>query len=344
MKRFLFGFTMLALFVIGGLFLAGFAAVAAPVTVAQMLSGDAAAFPPFVGAAGLILNQSNLTDLFRGFKASFNTGFRTPESHWAKVATLVPSTKSEEKYAWLGQYPRIREWIGDRHIKSMEAHDYTVKNKKFESSIAVPRDNIDDDSYGVFSPMFQEMGYAAQTHPEELVFYLLAGGFTELCYDGQYFFDPDHPVGEGTVSNFQAGASTPWFLLDVRRPLKPLIFQRRRDYDLKAMNKMDDEGVFMRDEYRYGVDARVNAGFGFWQQAFGSKAALTAANYEAARVAMSSLKSDEARPLGISPSLLVVPPALEGAAKDILVSDRLANGAANKWRNTAELLVVPWLA
>ena len=53
--------------------------------------------------------------------------------------------------------------------------------------------------------------------------------------------------------------------------IKPVIFQRRRDYDLRRMDMRDDEHVFMRDNYRYGVDARVNAGYGLWQLAYGSK-------------------------------------------------------------------------
>ena len=62
--------------------------------------------------------------------------------------------------------------------------------------------------------------------------------------------------------------------------IKPVIFQRRRDYDLRRMDTRDDEHVFMRDAYRYGVDARVNAGYGLWQLAYGSKQTLNADNYK----------------------------------------------------------------
>ena len=37
----------------------------------------------------------------------------------------------------------------------------------------------------------------------------------------------------------------------------------------------DDEAVFTRKEFRYGVDCRDAAGFGFWQLAFANKRALT---------------------------------------------------------------------
>lgn len=296
---------------------------------------------PLLG--GIIINQANLATLFTAFKVAFNTGFRNAETNWDKVATLVPSTTKEEKYGWLGQFPRLREWVGDRHVKSMAAHDYSIRNKKYEATIGVPRDDLEDDTYGVYTPLMQEMGFAAATHPDELVFALLAAGFTTTCYDGQYFFDTDHPVGDGTVSNMQTGAGNPWFLLDTRRPLKPLIFQRRRDYGLRSMTDLNDEQVFNRDEYRYGVDARANVGFGFWQQAFGSKATLDAANYEAAWAAVTGRKSDEGRPLGIIPNLLVCGPSNRAAAKTVLDKELINGGESNTNYKTVDLMIVPWL-
>ena len=38
-------------------------------------------------------------------------------------------------------------------------------------------------------------------HPDELIFNLLKNGFTSPCFDGQNFFDTDHPViGEDGVT------------------------------------------------------------------------------------------------------------------------------------------------
>ena len=147
-----------------------------------------------------------------------------------------------------------------------------------------------------------------------------------------------------SVSNDGGGAGTGWYLLDCSRMIKPIIFQRRRDYDLRRMDMRDDEHVFMRDQYRYGVDARVNAGYGLWQLAYGSKQALSAANYEAARVAIMGVMGDEDRPMGCMPTHLVVPPALEHEGLELLNAERLANGSTNVYRGTAKLIVSPWLA
>lgn len=329
---------VLALCVLSVLAVSGVAwAVANPVP----LSADSVAL---LGLGGMIVNRENLNTVYTGFKTAFSQAFAGVAPSWGQIATLVPSATKTEDYAWLGQWPKLREWIGDRHIKNLQASGYQLTNKKFESSVGVPRDDIEDDTYGVLTPLFSEMGYAAATHPDELVFELLAAGHTTPCYDGQYFFDTDHPVGDGVVSNNLGGAGTPWYLLDNSRPLKPLIFQRRRDYALKAMTDEKDEAVFMRDEYRYGVDARCNVGFGFWQMAMRSAQALDETSYEAARVALMNMKSDEGRPLGVKPALLIVPPSLESAALKLVQAEANAAGASNIYRNTAQVLVCPWLS
>ncbi len=295
-----------------------------------------------------IITPALLLALNTGFKKSFQDALDTAESQYLRIATTVPSTTSSETYGWLGQFPTFREWVGDRVLKDMAAHGYSIVNRKFESSVTVPRDAIEDDSCGIYMPLFSEMGRAAKVHPDELIFGLIKKGSVELCYDGQPFFDADHPVysevdGTGvavSVSNVTAGAGPAWYLLDVSRALKPLIFQKRRDYNMQAMIRLDDESVFMRDEFRYGVDARVNVGFGFWQMAHKSQATLDADNYAAARCAMLERKADGGRPLAIKPGLLLVPPALEGRARALIEKDK---DAGNEWYKSAEVLVCPWL-
>lgn len=291
----------------------------------------------------MIINQGNLATLFTGFRASFNDGFRNYTPTWSQLATLVPSSTKTEEYGWLGQFPKLREWIGDRHVKAIAQFGYTIKNKDFEGTVGVDRTDIETDQYGVYRPLFAEMGHAAAVHPDELLYALLAAGFSTTCYDGQYFFDTDHPVGSGTVSNDGGGSGSPWFLLDTRRPLKPLIYQRRKRYNLMSMVSPDDESVFMRKEFRYGVDGSGNVGFGFWQQAYGSRQTLDDTAFNTAYAAMMGFKSDEGRPLGIMPKLLVTGPANRAAALSVIKTEKNAAGASNINYQAVDLLIVPFL-
>ncbi|SMF86154.1 Mu-like prophage major head subunit gpT [Tistlia consotensis] len=295
------------------------------------------------------VNAANLRSLFTGFRTVFNQAFDGATPTWDQVAMLVQSTTSEEQYPWLGELPGIKEWVGDRVIENLTTHDFTIKNKEFELTVGIKRPRIKDDRYGVYKPVVAEMGRAARMHPDQLVWPLLNGGFTSKCYDNQFFFDIDHPVldeagAETSVSNMQAGAGPAWFLLDTTRMIKPLIYQEREPYKFVPLQDDTDNNVFMRNEYVYGVDGRSNAGYGLWQLAFGSKDTLDDTNYEAARAAMTGLKGDYGRPLGITPNLLVVGPTNEGAGRRAVVNTKKANGSDNEWAGTAKLLVVPWLA
>lgn len=296
------------------------------------------------------INSTSLRSAYVGFNAAFQAGIAEAAAMYGRIATTVPSTTRSQEYGWLGRFPGFREWIGDRVVNGLAKHGYTLTNKTYENTIGVDRDDFNDDNLGIYTPMFRDFGQTAVTFPDTLVWSLLKQGFSQKCYDGQYFFDTDHPVlnaaGENvSVANTDGGAGTPWFLVDDSRALKPLIFQERKKFtDLVRMDKEDDEAVFTKKEFRYGLDGRCAVGFGFWQTAWGSKQTLDATHYEAARVALTSMKGDYGRPLAIKPKLLIVPPTLEGAALEIVGNPLTSNGGTNKWFKTAEVLVVPWLA
>lgn len=296
----------------------------------------------------MIINNANLNAIRVGFKTSFQNGLKQTTSQYGRVATTVPSSSREEKFGWLGKVPNVREWLGPRAVQNLSEHDYSIANKDYELTIGVDRNDIKDDNLGVYAPLFEEMGMSVAAHPDMLVFDLLKAGFSTPCYDGQYFFDTDHPVLDEdgnvvSVANTDGGAGTPWFLMDVSRPLKPLIFQQREAFQFVSKDQPNDDNVFNNKEFVYGADGRSNVGFGFWQFAWGSKQTLDAAHYATARAALSGMKGDHGRPLGLKPNLLVVPPALESAARKILNSEFAAGGETNEWKGTAELLVVPWL-
>lgn len=297
----------------------------------------------------MLINSANLQTLFLGFRANFQNGLGQHEAQWGRIATEVMSTTAAEEYGWLGQVPSLRKWVGDRVIQNLAAHQYTIRNEKFELTIGISRDKIEDDNIGMFAPLYQEMGRSTAAHPDQLCWGLLKDGWNALCYDGQPFFDTDHPVldadgKEVSVANTDGGSGPGWYLIDDKRALKPIIYQNRRQFDFVMMNDKKNENVFMRDEYVYGVDGRNNVGFGFWQFAWGSKQTLNAANYEVARAALTGMKGDHGRPLGLMPKLLVVPPSLEGAGRRLLQSQLVNGGETNEWAGSAELLVVPWLA
>lgn len=296
----------------------------------------------------MLVNAQNLDLAFKGFQTVYRESYDKAPTFADKVAMTIPSSSRDETYGWIGQFPNLREWIGPRHVQNLSASAFTIVNRKFESTVKVGRDSISDDKLGLFKPMFAEMGLSARQHPDQMIFELLASGFASACYDGQNFFDSDHPVVDKTgatvsVSNSGGGSGTPWFLLDTSRSVRPIIWQVREGYEFQSMDRPGDPNVFLEDEYIYGIRARVNAGFGLWQLAYGSQQTLDATNYAAARAAMRGFTSDGGRPLGTMPTLLIVPPSLEAKALALLNTETKDGGESNVWKQTAELIVTPFL-
>ncbi len=301
-----------------------------------------------------IVTAAILAALNTGVKKNFQDGYAgmRAAAFWDQVATLVPSTTASNTYGWLADFPALREWVGDRVVKDMKEHGYAITNRLFEATVGVQRTQIEDDQYGHYSPIARSMGQEAAQHPDRLVQAVISAGHSSLCYDGQYFFDTDHPVyanhdGSGavtTVSNVTAGAGPAWYLLDCSKVLKPFIFQERTKPELEM--KFDpsvSDTVFKSDRYEWGIRYRCNAGYGFWQMARKSQATLDATAFEAERTAMRQLKGDGGRPLGIVPNILLVPPALEAAADRVVGVKALANGADNPNYGKAKVIVMDWV-
>jgi len=302
-----------------------------------------------------IITNALLAALQVGFKKTFQTAYdaQVAKTFYMDVCTVVPSSTSSETYGWLKDFPDMREWIGDRVVKDMATEGYSIVNKDYEGTVGVLATKIKDDQLGIYTPMMQHMGQSAANHPDKLTAALIKAGESSLCFDGQNFFDTDHPVfanvdGTGaatTVSNVQAGVNAPWYLLDTTRPLKPFIFQDRETPSfVSKTNPETSDSVFMTNKYMYGVSARRNVGYGFWQCAYQSKDVLNSDNLDLAIQAMMEFKADGGRPLGITPNLLVVPPSLRSAANKTVKVMLGDGGASNPNYEAVDVKVVPWLA
>ncbi|MGR3485489.1 MAG: Mu-like prophage major head subunit gpT family protein [Paracoccaceae bacterium] len=310
----------------------------------------------------MIVTPANIQSLQVGFRRNFQEAFDATreDSAFARVATTVTSGSTSTTYGWLGRAPQMREWIGARAVKDMAAHGYSIVNKDWEATVGVDRNDIEDDNLGIYAPLMREMGMSAAEHPDRLVFQLLSQGRTTVCYDGQNFFDTDHPGYDATgatvdgggapivVSNLDSsgGANAPyWYLLDTRRALKPLIFQERKKPEF--VGKTDprtSDSVFMTKEFMFGADSRSNVGFGFWQMAYASNAPLNGDNLDAAIAAMRTVRSENGSPLGIRPDLLVVGPELRADANKTVKVMLGAGGASNANYNAVEVLDTAWVA
>lgn len=305
-----------------------------------------------VGLGGILVNKTSINNAFIAIKTLFNNAFDATPVIWDKIAMRVPSTTGQNDYAWLSNFPKMRKWVGDKVVKNLEAFKYTIANFPFEATVAVKRDDIEDDTLGIYAPQAQMAGYSAKMWPDEMVMDLVNGSFTTEGYDGQYFCDTDHEVAGASVSNkgtaalsaatqalaiasLGAGAAamrafkddegrplnitpevllvgpalidtanvlymndrledgkpnpykgmfkplmdaritstTAWWLLDTSKPVKPFVFQERKAPVFVSQTDMNADDVFDKAEYKFGAEARGNAGYGLWQLCYGSTGA-----------------------------------------------------------------------
>jgi len=154
----------------------------------------------------MLVNKANLTAVFINLKTTFNKAFDAAPSLWEKTTMKVPSGSSQNDYTWLSRFPKMRKWLGDKVLKTLEAFRYTIINDDWEATVEVDRNDIDDDNIGIYGPQAQEAGYSAKQLPDELDADLKNNAFANECYDGQYFYDTDHDVAGSSVSNHGTAA------------------------------------------------------------------------------------------------------------------------------------------
>ena len=136
-----------------------------------------------------------------GAKTIYDEAFAQAAGVWEMLATKVESSQRTEDYTWLSELPQMREFADERVVKSLAAYGYSIRNRKFEATIGVEREVLEDEQYGQVKMRVRSMAEAASAHFDQLLFSLIASGETALCYDGKPFYAPDHRLAGRSVSN-----------------------------------------------------------------------------------------------------------------------------------------------
>jgi phage major head subunit gpT-like protein len=291
------------------------------------------------------INNALLTSLNTGFRALFMANFAASTPIAPRVADVRDSNSAKEAIAIVATSARMREWVGEREVRNLAAKTYEVAHKDWESTVQVDRNDIEDDKLGIYRPQISDMGRNAALLWDDMVVAAILAGTSTVCFDGQYFFDTDHPVdmfnsGSATQSNLFAsrpltqenyayvraqmmnlksgqdsrplrvnpnlllvGAenevaareivgsentsdgfggtktnvlkgsaevivipefTSQWVLSDSRNQERGIVIARRKPPEFVSKVDAQDDSVFWRKMYHYGVDARGVAAYGPW--------------------------------------------------------------------------------
>lgn len=129
-----------------------------------------------------------------------------------QLSTERPSKGASNIYPFLALFPRLRKWLGPRHLNNLVTKDYTLTNEDYEVSLGIKVNDVEDDNLGVYDMGIKQLGRSARLWPNDLVYAAIAAGGSTVCYDGQYFFDDDHPLvvpgaADTTQSNLHTGTA-----------------------------------------------------------------------------------------------------------------------------------------
>ncbi|MGG7074562.1 Mu-like prophage major head subunit gpT family protein [Campylobacter sp. 9BO] len=144
-----------------------------------------------------------------GFKGIFQKTFNDTKCDADVMATIVKSNDLSEKYVWLGNFPNMKEWVGERNIKKFQDYGYALENKLFEATVTVPHTHLEYDKVGLYRPAIEQMAFNAKNFGAQLIAEVLLNGADAIkgkCYDQKAFFAADHEVGRDTYANLGAGA------------------------------------------------------------------------------------------------------------------------------------------
>lgn len=295
----------------------------------------------------MLITQANLEALRTGFRTDFNQALTTAAPISGPLVSVIKSATKIETYGFLGDLPIFRKWVGEKRIRSVAEKAYSLINEPFEASIGIHKHKIQDDNLGLYSTMVAGWGADAGTLQDTLAFDALREGHLRPCYDGQNFFDTNHPVefaGAPTTNKTGDDSVAPWFLVDLSKSLKPIVYQQRSAPEFHMVVDPKDSHVFATGEFLMGSEARAAGGYTLWQLAHRCTFPLTAANYQAAYDAMTKLKNDEGEPLAIKPTHIVFGSSNRAAAKTLFQAQNKAGGESNIYYQDVVLIDAPRLA
>lgn len=128
-----------------------------------------------------------------------------------QIATVIDSAGKTGITYYLDQMvPRLRKWVGSRHVLGLKRIAETMLNEEYERTIGIPIPDIETDNLGVYQAAQDQLGRVAALWPNDLVEAGFVAGVTTTWLDGQPFFNGSHPLelADGALSTTQSNLHT----------------------------------------------------------------------------------------------------------------------------------------
>lgn len=150
---------------------------------------------------------ASLASITTGYNVSFLRGLRAMTSATAYQSFAAEFTVNDPTTVFpiQGRSPQMREWIGPRNVRDTKVYGYSLTAKLFEATQKVRKQDVEDDKYGLYDGLMEGLGESAGRLPFDQVVAAIIAGTSNTCYDGEFFFDTDHPQDpSGAISTTYA--------------------------------------------------------------------------------------------------------------------------------------------
>lgn len=151
------------------------------------------------------INDKTLQDLNKTLNAKWTAAFEAaPQRQLTTLATQYTSTTASNHYAFMEAMGGWSEWNGARQFKDVASQQFEVKNKDYECSIKMPKNQLEDDQIGMYVDLVPSMVNGWSKKQESLIMSVLTSNPT--AYDGTALFSTSRTYGDNTINNTTTSA------------------------------------------------------------------------------------------------------------------------------------------
>lgn len=203
---------------------------------------------------------------------------------YPEFSSTVPCESEQMSFAWIGRLDKMRLWTGSRVTHEPAPQTYTVTPQPFELTETIDRFRLDDDHMGVYMRTIPEMGLQAKRWPDLQMRDMLQN-------KGAWTGTPQNGLDGLTFFN----TAHPVDLYDAS----------------KGTYSNDFTGGPVNVAYKKPDGSTVNVATG---GALNVNPLATVYEY------MTQLSGEDGEPVGVTPNVLLVPPALRLEAETLVKS------------------------
>ncbi len=91
-------------------------------------------------------------------------------------------------YAWLGDIPGVKQWLGSKLYGDLNKYTYSITNKRWYNGFNVHKDAFRRDELDSIRPRMQMLVAGLEDWKAEMIIEFLLAGTSTLAFDGKAFF------------------------------------------------------------------------------------------------------------------------------------------------------------